>query len=299
MPGFVNPALQKPKIKPGVPMRGFFWKKIGQSKLSGTVWLNLSEDKTNLNKKELESLFAKKSSKAISRGGGKGGGAAATKAKTNKPVSYLDGKRQQNGGIAMSRVRLSADEVFSVLVKMDMDKLSLDKVKILEGLVPTAEESSALADHDLSNPKMVVALDRFMISLNKIPLVKGRLTSISTMLTLEEKREDVDEKIDIVGSGVRKLKSSKKFKTILEHVLALGNYLNGGTARGQCVGFSLDSLKKLETVKSTDGKLTLMQYLVKWLAEKDPDLLEISELAGMITDASKQNLSQAQADTKK
>ena len=280
-------------------MRGFFWKKIATSKLSGTIWVNLSEEKTNLNKKELESLFAKKASKGISRGGGNTDGASASKVKSNKPVSYLDGKRQQNGGIAMSRVRLSAEEVFNVLVKMDMSKLNLDKVKILEGLVPTAEESSALADHDLSNPKMVVALDLFMISLNKIPLVKGRLTSISTMLTLEEKKEDVEEKIEIIGSGVRKLKSSRKFKTILEHVLALGNYLNGGTSRGQCVGFSLDSLKKLETVKSTDGKLTLMQYLVRWLAEKDPDLLEISELAGLVTDASKQNLGQVQADTKK
>ena len=107
MPGAMNPALQKPKIKPGVPMRGFFWKKLPQNKLSGTVWLNLSEEKTKLDKTELESLFAKKATKAMGRRGGASSDGSKAKAKSNKPVSYLDGKRQQNGGIAMSRVRLS------------------------------------------------------------------------------------------------------------------------------------------------------------------------------------------------
>jgi diaphanous 1 len=47
----------------------------------------------------------------------------------------------------------------------------------------------------------------------------------------------------------------------LEIVLALGNYLNGGTPRGGVYGFKLDGLQKLSTVKSVDNKLTLMNFL--------------------------------------
>ncbi len=44
------------------------------------------------------------------------------------------------------------------------------------------------------------------------------------------------------------VKQSGKFKKVLEVVLALGNYLNGGSFRGAAYGFKLDALNKLRYV---------------------------------------------------
>lgn len=38
---------------------------------------------------------------------------------------------------------------------------------------------------------------------------------------------------------------SKKFQTVMEYVLAIGNYLNGGTSRGGIHGFQISSLPKV------------------------------------------------------
>lgn len=39
-------------------------------------------------------------------------------------------------------------------------------------------------------------------------------------------------------------------KTIMEFILAFGNYMNGGTQRGQADGFDLSIMPKLKDVKS-------------------------------------------------
>ena len=39
--------------------------------------------------------------------------------------------------------------------------------------------------------------------------------------------------------------NSKKFRTVMEYILAVGNYLNGGTSRGGAHGFKISSLTKV------------------------------------------------------
>jgi len=54
---------------------------------------------------------------------------------------------------------------------------------------------------------------------------------------------------------------STNFKKILEAILAIGNYMNGSTARGGAYGFKLDALTKLHTIRSVDPKITLVNDL--------------------------------------
>jgi hypothetical protein len=52
-------------------------------------------------------------------------------------------------------------------------------------------------------------------------------------------------------------------KEIIRCVLAIGNAMNQGTFKGGAVGFKLCGLNKLQQTKSTDGKCTLMDYLIQ------------------------------------
>jgi len=51
--------------------------------------------------------------------------------------------------------------------------------------------------------------------------------------------------MDVMCAAVRETQESKRLKPLLEIVLALGNHLNGNTARGGAYGFKLDSLTKV------------------------------------------------------
>lgn len=59
------------------------------------------------------------------------------------------------------------------------------------------------------------------------------------------------------------LRSSRLFLKLLEAVLRTGNRMNVGTNRGQAKAFKLDTLLKLADVRGTDGKTTLLHFVVR------------------------------------
>lgn len=59
------------------------------------------------------------------------------------------------------------------------------------------------------------------------------------------------------------LKSSRLFLKLLEAVLRTGNRMNVGTNRGDAKSFKLDTLLKLVDIKATDGKTTLLHFVVQ------------------------------------
>ena len=61
----------------------------------------------------------------------------------------------------------------------------------------------------------------------------------------------------------KELRSSRLFRKLLEAVLKTGNRMNVGTFRGGADAFKLDTLLKLSDVKGTDGKTTLLHFVVQ------------------------------------
>jgi hypothetical protein len=100
----------------------------------------------------------------------------------------------------------------------------------------------------------------------------------------EEKYESVLSNITTIMGAVRKMKSSIQIKTIMETILALGNYINGSTRKGQCSAFELDTLKTLAQTKGNDSKTTLMMFLVGCI---DDEVLDLEEVCECVSDACK------------
>lgn len=83
-----------------------------------------------------------------------------------------------------------------------------------------------------------------------------------------------------IASASNSLKQSRKFKAVLEIVLAFGNYLNSNK-RGPAYGFKLQSLDTLIDTKSSDKRSSLLHYIVATIRAKFPELLNFeSELYG-------------------
>ena len=55
------------------------------------------------------------------------------------------------------------------------------------------------------------------------------------------------------------------------YVLAIGNHMNGESNRGGAWGFKLETLDKLDAVKSTDNKQHLVHFLVKEIEVREKE----------------------------
>lgn len=75
------------------------------------------------------------------------------------------------------------------------------------------------------------------------------------------------------------LKNSRLFLKLLEAVLRTGNRMNVGTNRGDAKSFKLDTLLKLVDIKGTDGKTTLLHFVVQ----------EIIKSEGAVVDSTNEN----------
>ena len=54
------------------------------------------------------------------------------------------------------------------------------------------------------------------------------------------------------------------------YFLAVGNYMNGSTARGGAFGFKLDTLRKMAETKSADRSTTLLHFICRELEKTHP-----------------------------
>jgi len=77
-----------------------------------------------------------------------------------------------------------------------------------------------------------------------------------------------------MAQAIAEVKQSRKLTQILQVCLAIGNYLNGSTFRGEAYGFKLDALNKLAETKAADGTTTLLHYITRTLEQQDPSLID-------------------------
>lgn len=80
------------------------------------------------------------------------------------------------------------------------------------------------------------------------------------------------QQIHAIISASNSVKNSRKLRSVLEIILAFGNYLNS-SKRGPAYGFKLQSLDTLLDTKSTDKRMCLLHYIAATVRQKFPELL--------------------------
>lgn len=262
---------QKPVIKPRVKMRGLFWTKVQAENLQGTIWPEMKDEKVRLDIDKLEAKYQAIESKLPDKAGGSSSGHSKEK------VHIVDGKRQQNVGIGVSKLRIPTPDLIQAIIKLDETILSLDRTRVLLDLAPTDDEISMLRgyDGDLEN---LTTEDRFLYDLTNVPRLAVRLKSMVTRYTFEKDALEIKQKLIAVREGCVEIEKSKSLRTLLEIVLAIGNYLNGGTPRGAAWGYKLDALEKLEAMKENEGKKNLIHYILHLLETNYPGVLDTLNL---------------------
>ncbi|CAG8616675.1 9760_t:CDS:2, partial [Ambispora gerdemannii] len=114
-----------------------------------------------------------------------------------------------------------------------------------------------------------------------IPRLSERLTCMIFRRRFEIEAEELLPDISILRDAHMELKNSEKFKKLLKTVLAIGNYLNGSSFRGNAYGFQLNALLNMGDTKAaennTKGAATLLHYLAVTLEENQKELVNFMD----------------------
>lgn len=287
------PALpKKPSKAPAKPVRSWFWVRIPDTKIEGTVWEFLTDDKPALDVSILDTTFGKGDVKA-----------AVTVDPSAAPkravaITILEAKRQQNTGIVLGRLRLDRTVVHDALFSIDFAILTQERITLLQSVVLSSDEEDQLRNFEGSVAE-VSDVDKFYLAILDVPRLNHRLSAMQFKCKFSDIVNDIRGRLGVVSTGVEAVKSSLALKTVLEYLLAIGNYLNGGTNRGGAYGFRLETLVKADSIKGADNKTTLVDVVANLALTAPGDAKAMQSLAtelAPITAAKTESIQQLQQD---
>lgn len=96
-----------------------------------------------------------------------------------------------------------------------------------------------------------------------IPFAFERVDALLYIANFDSEIEYLKGSFETLQAACGELRNSRMFLKLLEAVLKTGNRMNVGTNRGDAHAFKLDTLLKLVDVKGTDGKTTLLHFVVQ------------------------------------
>ncbi|OCT95605.1 hypothetical protein XELAEV_18013293mg [Xenopus laevis] len=259
--------IKKP-IKTKFRLPVFNWTALKPNQISGTVFSDLDDERIlqDLDMDKFEDLFKTKAQ-------GPAVDVTCSKTKTSQKsvskVTLLEANRAKNLAITLRKAGRTTEEICKAIQTFDLRTLPVDFVECLVRFLPTEAEVKMLRQYererkpleDLSNE------DRFMMLFSKVERLSQRMSIMTFLGNFNENLQLLTPQLNAVIAASVSIKSSPKLKQMLEIILALGNYMNS-SKRGSVYGFKLQSLDLLQDTKSTDRKLTLLNYIAIIAKEK-------------------------------
>ncbi|KAI3640676.1 hypothetical protein MIR68_001554 [Amoeboaphelidium protococcarum] len=267
MPGGLPAKKNKLSQKPLKPLQ---WTKVNNAEIADTVWKQLDDAPVHkkMNYDTFESLFSAFQKKDVDRAESKANLSSALSsdnvaAVAEAPkITVLDSKRSQNVNILLKSLKLQSEDIRRGIYNVDSKLLPPSLITELLKIVPTADEVQMLQpfENDVQN---MAAPEKFFWELSRINRYGDRIKALYVRGMYDEWCEDAKRMIKSWVMGSKELQTSKKFRELLQIILALGNYMNSGQ-KGGAYGYKLESLLKLGDVRSTmeNRRHTLLHYLV-------------------------------------
>lgn len=259
-------ALRKQSVEPVCPMKPLYWTRIQiQENRNDMLWSSLVEPEI-INTSEFAELFAKAASttkrKPLSE-------AYEKKNKARKVIKLLDGKHSQAVGILISSLHLEMKDIQQAVLTLDNSVVDLDAIEALYENRAQPEELEKIKKHyETSDEEQVKLLDKpeqFLYELSQIPEFSSRVHCFIFQSKFTDAIAAIQHKAEIILHVCKHLSEEDGVREVMGLVLALGNYMNGGSrARGQADGFGLEILPKLKDVKSGDNQINLLDYVVSY-----------------------------------
>nr|GMD85377.1 formin-like protein 2 [Ipomoea batatas] len=152
-------------------------------------------------------------------------------------------------------------------------------------MAPTKEEERQLKEFKDESPFKLCPAEKFLRAVLDIPFAFRRVDAMLYIANFDSEVEYLKRSFETLEAACEELRKSRMFLKLLEAVLKTGNRMNVGTNRGDARAFKLDTLLKLVDVKGTDGKTTLLHFVVQEIIRAEGSRLsgfEVKLDGGMI-----------------
>ncbi|RLN39850.1 hypothetical protein C2845_PM01G06680 [Panicum miliaceum] len=246
--GLVGNGEPRPKLKP------LHWDKVRATSDRAMVW-----DQLKLDEDMIEALFMNNSTPAVPP---RDAGRKTTAPPFRQEERVLDPKKAQNIAILLRALNFTCEEVSDALLDGNAECLGSELLETLVKMAPTKEEELKLRDYNGDLSKLGSA-ERFLKAVLDIPFAFKRVDAMLYRANFETEINYLRKSFETLEAACEDLKGSRLFLKLLEAVLRTGNRMNVGTNRGEAKAFKLDTLLKLADVKGTDGKTTLLHFVVQ------------------------------------
>lgn len=176
-------------------------------------------------------------------------------------IFILDNRKSQNTAIVLRSLGASREEILNAL--LEGDDLNAETLEKLTKIAPTKEEESQILAFK-GDPRRLADAESFLYHILKaVPSAFNRLSGMFFRVTYSSEMLHLRECLRTLELGCKELRTRGLFLKLLEAVLKAGNRMNAGTSRGNAQAFNLAALRKLSDVRSTDGKTTLLHFVVE------------------------------------
>ncbi|XP_041061239.1 protein diaphanous homolog 2 [Carcharodon carcharias] len=158
-----------------------------------------------------------------------------------------------------------------LIIQEENGGLSNEHIASLRRYVPTPNDIEKYKTYKGSQADLHV-VDQYMMEMCNIPHLSDRLDLI---LSIREFPETVDDLQPLIRQKIKacsQLLESKLFVSVLEYLLAIGNFLNTNAGKEKAKGFYLSSLTKVVQLRGKDRKFTLLHALVEQITSQEPAL---------------------------
>ncbi|GMH06361.1 hypothetical protein Nepgr_008201 [Nepenthes gracilis] len=243
----------RPKLKP------LHWDKVRATSARATVWDRLESSSFQLNEDAMESLFGCNSANSVHKETTKKSVLPPPVEKENR---VLDPKKSQNIAILLRALNVTRDEVSEALLDGNPEGLGTELLETLVKMAPTKEEEIKLKGYNGDISKLDSA-ERFLKTILDIPFAFRRAEAMLYRANFDAEVDYLRKSFETLEKASEELKNSRLFLRLLEAVLRTGNRMNVGTNRGDAKAFKLETLLKLVDIKGTDGKTTLLHFVVQ------------------------------------
>ncbi|XP_051725251.1 disheveled-associated activator of morphogenesis 2 isoform X3 [Ctenopharyngodon idella] len=289
-------SLQTKSIpQPSQPLKSFNWSKLGENKITGTIWYEIDDRRAFkvLDLKDIEKMFSAYQRQQKETGSMDDLYLSSRKV---KELSVIDGRRAQNCVILLSKLKMSNEEIKRAILEMDeREELAKDMLEQLLKFVPEKSDIDLLEEHKHELERMARA-DRFLFEMSRIDHYQQRLQSLFFKKKFAERLAETKPKVEAILCASREVMRSKRLTQVLEVVLAFGNFMNKGQ-RGNAYGFKVSSLNKIvDTKSSIDRNITMLHYLIMIFEKNYPDILNIQQDLVSVPEAAKVNLAELEKE---
>ncbi|KAG4924329.1 hypothetical protein JHK87_049869 [Glycine soja] len=273
-----------------VKLKPLHWDKVNSNNADHSiVWDKVDRGSFRVDQDLMEALFGYV---ATNRRSPKGKSHSAIPSKDGSASSaktfLLDPRKSQNIAIVLKSLAVSQGEILDTLI--DGKGLNADTLEKLARVSPTEEEQSLILQYK-GDPARLAAAESFLYSILKaVPSAFKCLNAMLFRLNYDSEIQEIKESLQTIELGCNELKSKGLFVKLLEAVLKAGNRMNAGTARGNAQAFfNLASLRKLSDVKTTNGRMTLLHFVVEEVVRLEGKRVSLNHNGSLSSSSSRSN----------